>query len=194
MSNKVNQNLIPVELTREEYNALCGAGNYPFGRIRIGARVTTGILIPAESEEQFNSIIRGRWNEEKSEERRCRCMARSEKKGKLIRCESSCEKCGRKKDNQPLSLDLFDGKNRPELPDPRQSLGYIETEYLFEQLLGLLEQQASGLAVIFRELYEGAGQRETERMLGIPHSTMTDMVGKMRSILQKYVTREDITG
>ena len=194
MQNRVNQKSIPVEMTREQYNTLSGAESYPFGKIKIGTRITTGILVPADDEDQYRMLIHTMWNEEKGTERQRRCMVKSEKTGKLIKCKGCCEKCDHMKDGQPLSLDLFDDEYDLEVPDPRQSISNLDTEYLFEQLLEMLDKQAPELAVIFKELYEGAVQREIERNLGVTHGTMTDMVKRMRSILQQHVTREDILG
>lgn len=193
MEIRVNQNLIPVEMTREQYATLSGAENYPFGKIKIGTRLTTGILVPAD-DEQYRKYIRSEWNEEKSVERQRRCMVKSPKTGKLIKCKGCCEKCDRMKDGLPLSLDMFYEETELELPDDRQSHRNIDAELLFEQLLSLLEKQAPELAHIFEEMYNGTSQREIERELGIAHGTMTDMVKRMREILQQFVSRDDIIG
>lgn len=193
MENRVNQNLIPVEMTREQYTTLSGAENYPFGKIKIGTRLTTGILVPAD-DEQYREYIRSEWNEEKSVERQRRCMVKSPKTGKLIKCKGCCEKCDRMKDGLPLSLDMFYEETELELPDDRQSHRDIDAELLFEQLLSLLEKQAPELAHIFEEMYNGTSQREIERERGIAHGTMTDMVKRMREILQQFVSRDDIIG
>ena len=193
MTKNANQRFIPVEMTRDQYTTLSGAENYPFGKIKIGTRLTTGILVPAD-DEQYRKYIRSEWNEEKSVERQRRCMVRSPKTGKLIKCKGSCEKCDRMKDGLPLSLDSFYEETEFELPDERQSTRNIDAELLFEQLLALLEKQAPELAHIFEEMYNGTGQREIERELGIAHGTMTDMVKRMRVILQQSVSRGDIIG
>ncbi len=178
-------------MMREQYDSLSGAEKYSFEKIKIGTRMTTGILIPA-SDEQYREYIHSEWNEEKRIERQRRCMVISPKTGKLIKCKGCCEKCDRMKDGLPLSLDMFYEETGYEIPDENQDIHNLETELLFEQLLTLLEKQAPELAHIFEEMYNGAGQREIERDLGIAHGTMTDMVKKMRNILQKIVTREDI--
>ena len=121
-------------------------------------------------------------------------MVRSPKTGKLVRCKGCCEKYERMKAGQPLSIDELKDKNEFELPDDRQSARSIDAELLFKQLLALLEKQAPRLTHIFAEMYNGAGQREIERKLGIAHGTMTYMVKEMREILQQFVTRDDIIG
>ena len=193
MTNNVNQKFIPVEMTREQYLSLAGAEKYEFKGIKIGVRSTTGILVPA-SEEQYRNYMHSLWNEEKSVERQRRCMIISPKTGKLIKCKGCCEKCNRMKDGQTLSLDMFYDETEYEIPDDNQSLRNIETQFLFEQLLDILENQAPELAQIFEEMYNGVAQREIERKLGIAHGTMTDMVKRMRDILQQHVTREDLLG
>ena len=194
MEIKVNQNLIPVEMTREQHVSLAGSENYKFGRVKIGTRLTTGILVPADNENQYRELIHSEWNEEKDIERQRRCMVKSPKTGKLIKCKGCCEQCERMKDGQPISLDgLYEGTEY-EASDDHQSIRGIDAELLFRQLLELLEKQAPELAHIFEELYHGTGQRELEREMNIAHGTMTDLVKRMRGILQQYVTREDITG
>ena len=188
-----SKKLIPVEMTREQYASLGGAENYPFEIIKIGARITTGILVPAD-DELYREYTRSVWNEEKNTERRRRCMVRSTKTGRLVRCKGRCEKCDRMKDGRPLSTDELKEKNEFELPDKSQSIQDIEMQVLFEQLLALLEKQAPELAHIFAEMYNGVGQREIERELAIAHGTMTGMVKDMREILQQSVTRGDIIG
>jgi len=194
MKNRVNQKSIPVEMTREQYTTLSGAENYPFGKIKIGTRITTGILVPADDEDQYRKLIHTMWNEEKVTERQRRCMVKSPKTGKPIKCKSCCEKCERMKDGQPLSLDAFYEETEYEVPDDSQSIRNIDAGLLFEQLLELLKKQSPELAHIFAEMYNGSGQREIEREMGIAHGTMTDMVKRMRDILQQSVTREDILG
>ncbi len=180
-------------MMREQYDSLSGAEKYSFEKIKIGTRMTTGILIPA-SDEQYREYIHSEWNEEKRIERQRRCMVISPKTGKLVKCKKCCDKCNRMRDGQPYTLEEFYDKTESEPSDGSQGINKVETEILFEQLLSLLEKQASELAHIFEEMYNGTGQREIERELGIAHGTMTDMVKRMREILQQSVSREDIIG
>ena len=193
MSNDVNQKFVPVEMTREQYATLSGAENYPFGKIKIGTRYSFGILVPAENEEQYREFIHDTWNEEKRKERQQRCTVRSEKSNKSIRCDGICENCERMRDGAPLSLDELFEKNEYEVSDYRQSLQSIDTLVLFEQLLALLKKQSPILAQIFMALYNEIPQREIAKEIGIPHSTATDLIKKMRIILQNNVSKEDIT-
>jgi len=194
MANRVNPKFIPVEMTREQYNSLSGAENYPFCNIKIGTRTTAGILVPADDENQYREIIHAMWNEEKGAERQRRCTVKSSKTGKLIKCKACCEKCERLKDGQPLSLDAFYEETEYEVPDENQAICNIDASLLFEQLFALLEKQDPQLAHIFEEMCNGSGQREIEREMGIAHGTMTDLVKTIRDILQAVVTREDILG
>ena len=184
---------IPVEMTRDVYDSIVGAKEFEYGPIMIGARLTYGILVPAD-DEQYRKYIRSEWNEEKSVERQRRCMVKSPKTGKLVKCKERCEKCKRMKDGQPISLDGLYEETEYEVSDDNQSLRNIDAEILFRQLLELLEKQAPELARIFEEMYYGTSQREIEREMDIAHGTMTDMVKRMRGILQQVVTREDILG
>ena len=89
MSKKVK--LIPMEITRKEASTM-GLDPTDVRPVKIGSRLVYGLLIPAESEEQYRGIIRDIWAEEKRVERSRRCTIPNGH-GKTKRCEGHCNQC-----------------------------------------------------------------------------------------------------
>ncbi len=166
-------------------------------KTKIGCRMVDAIMVPC-TEQEYKSFMRGKWTEEQRAFRSRKCMVPSKITGKLVRCTKSCKNCDKMKSGAVLSLEAFEdefdyepeGLNRQATKECDTAL----TLMLVADLITKLRGQSPELATIFEAMFNGASQREIERELGIAHGTMTDMVKRMRKILQQSVSREDIIG
>lgn len=192
MSKKVK--LIPMEITRKEASAM-GLDPTDVRPVKIGSRLVYGLLIPAESEEQYRGIIRDIWAEEKRVERSRRCTIPNGH-GKTKRCEGHCNQCEQLKTGSTISLDYMKEENGKEISEPiAETSSTILTAMLFQDLMDILNNQDPTLAEIFSLLYDGESQRSIARITGInAQSTVQYRIRRIRHILQQYVSREDIIG
>lgn len=192
MSKK--ENLIPMEISREEAIAM-GLDPTEIRPVKIGSRLVNGMLIPAASEEQYRSIIRDIWKEEQRVVRSRKCSV-SNGRGGLKRCEGNCGECEHMKTGTALSLDDLKDENGMEVSEPAfDACGTALTAVLFQDLMGKLRELDPELADIFGLLYDGESQRSITKIIGAKsQSSVESKIGRMRRILQQYVTREDILG
>lgn len=190
MSKK--ENLIPMEISREEAIAM-GLDPTEIRPVKIGSRLVNGMLIPAASEEQYRSIIRDIWKEEQRVVRSRKCSV-SNGRGGLKRCESNCSECEHMKTDTALSLDDMKDENGMEVSEPAiDACGTALTAVLFQDLMNKLHELDPELAEIFELLYDGESQRSIAKIIGAKsQSSVESKIGRMRRILQQYVTREDI--
>ena len=69
------------------------------------------------------------------------------------------------------------------------------TAVLFQDLKDKLRELDPELAKIFELLYDGESQCSIAKIIGVKsQSSVESKIGRMRRILQQYVTREDILG
>ena len=192
MSKK--ENLIPMEISREEAIAM-GLDPTEIRPVKIGSRLVNGMLIPAASEEQYRSIIRDIWKEEQRVVRSRRCSV-SNGRGGLKRCEGNCSECEHMKTGTALSLDDLKDENGMEISEPAfDACDTALTAVLFQDLMDKLHELDPELAEIFELLYDGESQRSIAKIIGAKsQSSVESKIGRMRRILQQYVTREDILG
>ena len=192
MSKK--ENLIPMEISREEAIAM-GLDPTEIRPVKIGSRLVNGMLIPATSEEQYRSIIRDIWKEEQRVVRSRKCSV-SNGRGGLKRCEGNCGECEHMKTGTALSIDDLKDENGMEVSEPAfDACGTALTAVLFQDLMDKLHELDPELAEIFELLYDGESQRSIAKIIGAKsQSSVESKIGRMRRILQQYVTREDILG
>lgn len=192
MSKK--ENLIPMEISREEAIAM-GLDPTEIRPVKIGSRLVNGMLIPAASEEQYRSIIRDIWKEEQRVVRSRKCSV-SNGRGGLKRREGNCGECEHMKTGTALSLDDLKDENGMEVSEPAfDACGTALTAVLFQDLMDKLHELDPELAEIFELLYDGESQRSIAKIIGAKsQSSVESKIGRMRRILQQYVTREDILG
>ena len=189
-----NVNLIPMEISREESIAM-GLDPTDIRPVKIGSRLVDGMLIPATSEEQYRSIIRDIWKEEQRVVRSRKCSV-SNGHGGLKRCEGNCSECEHMKTGSALSLDDLKAENGIEVSEPAiDACSTALTAVLFQDLMDKLRELDPELAKIFELLYDGESQRSIAKIIGVKsQSSVESKIGRMRRILQQYVTREDILG
>lgn len=189
-----NANLIPMEISREEAIAM-GLNPAKIRSVKIGSRLVDGMLIPAASEEQYRSIIRDIWKEEQRVARSRKCSV-SNGRGGLKRCEDNCSQCEHMKSGSALSLDNLKDENGMEVSEPViDACSTALTAVLFQDLMDKLRELDPELAEIFELLYDGESHRSIAKVIGAKsQSSVESKIGRMRRILQQYVTREDILG
>lgn len=192
MSKK--ENLIPMEISREEAIAM-GIDPTEIRPVKIGSRLVNGMLIPAASEEQHRSSIRDIWKEEQCVVRSRKCSV-SNGRGGLKRCEGNCGECEHMKTGTALSLDDLKDENGMKVSEPDfDACGTALTAVLFQDLMDKLHELDPELAEVFELLYDGESQRSIAKIIGAKsQSSVESKIGRMRRILQQYVTREDILG
>lgn len=188
------QHFIPMEITRKETTAM-GLNPADIRPVKIGSRLVEGMLIPAESEEQYRGIMRDIWAEEKRVERERKCTI-SNGRGKTKRCDGDCSKCEKMKTGSTISLENMKKETGKEVPEPTIDASSIAlTAMLFNDLMKKLQEQDPQLAEIFSLLFDGESQRSIAKITGIKaQSSVESKIHRMRRILQQHVNREDITG
>lgn len=189
-----NANLIPMEISRKEAIAM-GLDPTEIRPIKIGKRLVDGMLIPADSEKQYRGIIRDIWKEEQRIVRSRKCSV-SNGRGGLKRCEGNCSECEHMKTGSALSLDDLKDENGMEVSEPTiDACSTALTAVLFQDLMNKIRELDPELADIFGLLYDGESQRSIAKIIGAKsQSSVENKIGRMRRILQRYVTREDILG
>ena len=196
MKNSDKNRYIPLEVDEQAIDDL-GLKREDIKKMKIGCRMVDAIMVPC-TEQEYKSFMRGEWNEEQREFRSRKCAVPSEKTGKLVRCTKSCKACERMKSGAALSLEAFEDEfgYEPEGLNKQvtRECDTVLTLMLIDDLIAKLRAQSPELATIFEGMLNGASQREIERELGVAHGTMTDMVKRMRSVLQQFVSRNDILG
>ena len=87
-------------------------------------------------------------------------------------------------------------ETRKEVPDPTIDTSNIAlTTMLFNDLMKKLQEQDPQLAEIFSLLFDGESQRSIAKITGIKaQSSVESKISRIRRILQRHVSREDITG
>lgn len=100
------------------------------------------------------------------------------------------------KTGSALSLDDLKDENGIEVSEPTiDTCDTSLTAFLFQDLMDKLHELDPELAAIFELLYDGESQRSIAKIIGAKsQSSVESKIGRMRRILQKYVTREDIIG
>ena len=189
-----NQYLIPMEITRKEATAM-GFNPADVRPVKIGSRLVEGMLIPAESEKQYRGIIRDIWAEEKRIERDRKCSI-SNGRGKTKRCEGHCSKCAKMKTGSMSSTDNMKDETGKEIPEPTIDTSNIAlTTMLFNDLMKKLQEQDPQLSEIFSLLHNVERQHSIAKITGIKaQSSVESKISRIRRILQRHVSREDITG
>ena len=191
MANLDNQNyFIPMQVTPETIRDF-GIEKDNIVPAKIGNKIVSAIMVPA-TQEQYEAYMRPIWAVMKSEERSHRCTV-SDGKGKLKRCELGCKSYEKMKQGSPLSLDSFYKENSFEFEDHNSNhCEAILTAMVFENLLKSLRSKAPELATIFEMLYDGNSQRTIANFINKPQSSVNDMIKRMRTILQQYISRDDL--
>ena len=186
-----NANLIPMEISRKEAIAM-GINPAEIRPVKIGNRLVEGMLIPANSEEQYRGIIRDIWKEEQRLARSRNCSV-SNGRGGLKRCDGDCKKCGRMKNGNTLSLDLFYEENNLEFDEPDDDKTDIILAFAaLEDLIAKLDAINPIYGRVIKMLYDGLSQRAIAAALGKPNSTTQDLIRKTRLEAQRIVSREDL--
>ena len=189
--DKKTRYYIPYEMTRKEA-VQNGIDPKEVRRIRMGARETVGILIEV-SKEVHDEHVRFIFAEEQRSYRASKCIVKSEKTGRLIRCEGKCSECKRKPDGAPLSVDKMLDDNAIEVMASHESESDdILTDALVDSLATKLWTMDPLLAEIFLRVNDLQTQQEIADDLGITKREVQSRVAAYRSILQQQVTREEI--
>ena len=175
--------LIPMEISREEAIAM-GLDPTKIRPIKIGNRLVDGLLIPADSEEQYRGIIRDIWKEEQHVVRSRKCSV-SNGRGGLKRCGSNCRECKHMTTSSVLSLDNLKNENGMEVSEPTiDACSTALTAVLFQELTDKLHELDSELAEIFGLLYDGESQRSIAKIIRIKsQSSVKSKISRMRRIL-----------
>lgn len=191
LKNDNQKYLIPMEVTRETIRDL-GIEKGNIVPAKIGNKIVSAIMVPA-TKEQYEAFMRPIWAEMKREDRSRRCTI-SDGKGKLKRCEMDCKVCKKMKDGAPLSLESFFEETELEFEDHDANQCEITlTAMLFDDLMGSLRDKDLELAPIFEMLYDGKSQRAIADLINKPQSSVNDKIKRMRTILQQYISRDDLS-
>ena len=161
---------------------------------KIGDKIVSAIMVPC-TKEQYYAYMRPIWAEMQREERSRRCMV-SNGRGGLKRCEGNCSKCEQMKTCSKISVENMKKETRKEVPDPTIDTSNIAlTTMLFNDLMKKLQEQDPQLAEIFSLLFDGESQRSIAKITCIKaQSSVESKISRIRRILQRHVSREDITG
>ena len=151
--------------------------------------------------EYWNGVRR----EMQQEAREKRCMVRSSKTGRLIRCEGNCDQCPGflngdiiKEKNRPASTEYIVEKNleaqhgdfdnsyaRRSIDSPL--VNYMEDDILDRVVLDALIEKAATLSPkhgeIFKSLFDGETQQAIADELGMKQRTVSDKVKAIRELL-----------
>ena len=192
-TNDHEQYSIPMEVTAETIRDF-GIKRTEIVPAKIGDKIVSAIMVPC-TKEQYYAYMRPIWAEMQREERSRRCMV-SNGRGGLKRCEGDCSKCEQLKTCSKISVENMKKETGKEVPDPTIDASSIAlTAMLFNDLLKKLQEQDPELAEIFSLLYDGESQRSIASIIGIKaQSSVASKITRIRRILQRHVTREDITG
>ena len=193
MENTEYSKKIPVEMDYATYRSLAGADDYPYVAIMVGSRLTHGILVEA-TEQQYQAYIRSINCEEKQIERQRKCMVRSEKTNRLVRCTKSCANCEKLKTGAPLSLDALSEELNTEPINNAATSSDCDTALtllLMKQLLNKLKKQSPELATIFSMLLDEESHQAIADAIGKPRQTTSDIIARLKKQLQKEISRED---
>ena len=159
--------------------------------------------------EYWNGVRR----EMQQEARESRCMVRSPKTGRLIRCESNCDQCPGflngdiiKEKNRPASTEYIVEKNleahRGEFGDScgKRSIDSplvtgMEDEVLDRIMLDVLIEKAATLSPkhgeIFKLLFDGNTQQAIADKLGMKQRTVSDKIKAIRALLAPDVRQAE---
>ena len=184
---------IPMEVTAETISDF-GIQRADIVPAKIGDKIVSAIMVPC-TKEQYYAYMRPIWAEMQREERSRRCMV-SNGRGGLKRCEGDCSKCEQMKTCSKISVENMKKETGREVPDPTIDASSIAlTALLFNDLMKKLQEQNPQLAEIFALLYNGESQRSIANITGIKaQSSVESKISRIRRILQRHVSREDITG
>lgn len=184
---------IPMEVTAETISDF-GIKRADIVPAKIGYKIVSAIMVPC-TKEQYYAYMRPIWAEMQREERSRRCMV-SNGRGGLKRCEGDCSKCEQMKTCSKISVENMKKETGKEVPDPTIDASSIAlTALLFNDLMKKLQEQNPQLAEIFALLYNGESQRSIANITGIKaQSSVESKISRIRRILQRHVSREDITG
>ena len=191
MENNEHRYLIPYEMTHEDA-VQNGIDPKKVTKIRMGVRETTGILIET-SKEVHDEYVRFIYAEEQQSYRARKCIVKSAKTGKPIRCEGKCSECTKKPDGAPLSMDRMREDDAIEVMASHlsESDGVL-TDTLVDSLAAMLRAKDPLLAEIFLRVYDQQTQQDIADELGITKREVQTKVAAYRGILQQQVTREEI--
>lgn len=192
-TNDHEQYSIPMEVTAETIRDF-GIKRTEIVPAKIGDKIVSAIMVPC-TKEQYYAYMRPIWAEMQREERSRRCMV-SNGRGGLKRCEGNCSKCEQMKTCSKISVENMKKETRKEVPDPTIDTSNIAlTTMLFNDLMKKLQEQDPQLAEIFSLLFDGESQRSIAKITGIKaQSSVESKISRIRRILQRHVSREDITG
>ncbi len=192
-TNDHEQYSIPMEVTAETIRDF-GIKRTEIVPAKIGDKIVSAIMVPC-TKEQYYAYMRPIWAEMQREERSRRCMV-SNGRGGLKRCEGNCSKCEQMKTCSKISVENMKKETRKEVPDPTIDTSNIAlTTMLFNDLMKKLQEQDPQLAEIFSLLFDGESQRSIAKITGIKaQSSVESKISRIRQILQRHVSREDITG
>lgn len=192
-TNDHEQYSIPMEVTAETIRDF-GIKRTEIVPAKIGDKIVSAIMVPC-TKEQYYAYMRPIWAEMQREERSRRCMV-SNGRGGLKRCEGNCSKCEKMKTGSTISLENMKKETGKEVPEPTIDASSIAlTAMLFNDLMKKLQEQDPQLAEIFALLYNGESQRSIAKITGIKaQSSVESKISRIRRILQRHVSREDITG
>ena len=192
-TNDHEQYSIPMEVTAETIRDF-GIKRTEIVPAKIGDKIVSAIMVPC-TKEQYYAYMRPIWAEMQREERSRRCMV-SNGHGGLKRCEGNCSKCEKMKTGSTISLENMKKETGKEVPEPTIDASSIAlTAMLFNDLMKKLQEQDPQLAEIFALLYNGESQRSIAKITGIKaQSSVESKISRIRRILQRHVSREDITG
>ena len=192
-TNDHEQYSIPMEVTAETIRDF-GIKRTEIVPAKIGDMIVSAIMVPC-TKEQYYAYMRPIWAEMQREERSRRCMV-SNGRGGLKRCEGNCSKCEKMKTGSTISLENMKKETGKEVPDPTIDTSNIAlTTMLFNDLMKKLQEQDPQLAEIFSLLFDGESQRSIAKITGIKaQSSVESKISRIRRILQRHVSREDITG
>lgn len=192
-TNDHEQYSIPMEVTAETIRDF-GIKITEIVPAKIGDKIVSAIMVPC-TQEQYYAYMRPIWAEMQREERSRRCMV-SNGRGGLKRCEGNCSKCEKMKTGSTISLENMKKETGKEVPEPTIDASSIALiAMLFNDLMKKLQEQDPQLAEIFALLYNGESQRSIAKITGIKaQSSVESKISRIRRILQRHVSRKDITG
>ena len=184
---------IPMEVTTDTIRDF-GINRTDIVAAKIGNKIIRAIMVPC-TKEQYHAFMRPIWAEEKRVERNRRCTIPNGH-GKTKRCDGDCSKCEKMKTGSTISIEEMKDDAGKEVPEPITDASSIAlTAMLFNDLMKKLQEQDPQLAEIFSLLFDGESQRSIAKITGIKaQSSVESKISRIRRILQRHVSREDITG
>lgn len=147
----------------------------------IGTKLCRVVWIENQNPELYQEIIRFQWKELKQESRSSKCLFQDES-NRLRRCKGDCSHCDKTHLGGFDSLELIKESCGAEPADP---VDVIETATLwmtFEDMMAKARKIDPKMADILEALASGITERDLAASLGIPKSSLHDLVVKAKNL------------